>query len=349
MVILVNNAGYILDQIGDKEITGLIEENGLFPGALIAEGQIGTNAFAIALIERVPSSVIGPDHFLQQFHHLAEAAAPIFEPAGRPLGAFGVVTLAPQYHPHTLGVVVGGSRAIEGQLQSDYLLQAQIGQLAELNAILSSISEGIMVWNEEDVLLHSNPATSEIIGLPASTLVGRKVGENITFSDLVHEALKDKKPLADVETNLTFADKSTDCLVNLHFVAHPSGRTMGSILTLRTAENLRQLIHHQTGAQVSVSIDDFAGNSEGIQRMRYLAKTAAPARASILIRGESGTGKDYLARALHNASPRRNWPFLDLRLLLCAKRTGDRGAARVRAGFCTPACWRPTEQIRVGE
>ncbi len=275
MVILVNNAGYILDQIGDKEITSLVEENGLFPGALIAEGQIGTNAFAISLIERFPSSVIGPDHFLEQFHPLAEAAAPIFEPAGRPLGAFGVVTLAQQYHPHTLGVVVGGARAIEGQIQSNYLLQDQISQLAELNAILSSISEGIMVWNEEGVLLHSNQATAEIIGLPASKLVGRKVADNITFSELILEALQDKKPLSDVETNLSFGEKSTDCLVNLHFVSHPSGRIF-TILSLRTAENVRQLIHYQTGAQVSVSIDDFAGLSKGIQRMRYMAKTAAP-------------------------------------------------------------------------
>ena len=53
------------------------------------------------------------------------------------------------------------------------------------------------------------------------------------------------------------------------------------------------------------------GISKGIQRMRYMAKTAAPARAQYLdSRGESGTGKDYLARALHNASPRRTGPFL---------------------------------------
>lgn len=309
VTVLVNNAGYIIDQIGDKDVIASLEENELLPGTLIAEGQIGTNAFAIALIERVPSSVIGPDHFLQQFHDLAEAAAPIFDPAGRPLGAFGVFTYAQQYHPHTLGAVVGGARAIEGQLQSDYLLQGQIGQLAELNAVLSTISEGILVWNEDGLLLHSNEATSEIIGLPSSSLVGRQVEENITFSDLIQEALKDKTPLADVETNLAFGDKNTDCIINLHFISHPSGKKY-TILSLRTAENIRQLIHHQTGVQVSVSIDDFAGISKGIQRMRYLAKTAAPARASILIKGESGTGKDYLARALHNASPRRNGPFL---------------------------------------
>jgi transcriptional activator for dhaKLM operon len=79
---------------------------------------------------------------------------------------------------------------------------------------------------------------------------------------------------------------------------------------MKEVARMRQFVQHQIGHQVAVNIDDFAGTSKRIQRMRYLAKTSAPARASILITGENGTGKDYLARALHNASPRRNGPFV---------------------------------------
>jgi transcriptional activator for dhaKLM operon len=309
LVMLVNRTGFVLECLGDDEMAEIATQHQIITGTSVSEGQIGTNAFALALTERVPARVVGPDHFLQQFHKLADAAAPIFDPSGRPLGALGVLTEAQKYHPHTLGLIVAGARAIEGQWQSDLLLQEQIKQLGELNAILASVSDGIMVWNSEEILLHANTAASDILGVPAATLVGRKVEDNISFPDFIRDALADRQTITNAEANITINGHTARCVVSLRFAGHPSG-TQWVILSLRRTEEVRQMIHHQTGPQVAVSIDDFAGRSREIERMRYLARTAAPARASILIRGESGAGKDFLARALHNAGPRRKGPFV---------------------------------------
>ncbi len=308
-VLLVNSAGYILEWLGDASMIALAERHQLQPAALISEEQIGTNAFALAILDRMPAAVVGPEHFLRQFHKLAASAAPVFNPAGRPLGALGVLTKAQNFHPHALGLVVAGARAIEGQLQSDLLLHEQIEQLAELNAILTSIEEGIMVWNNEGILLHANAAANRILGSPSSPFVGRRVEDYIGFPNVLQQALTEGRPVVNVEANLTVDGRAVNCVASLHFVARPSG-TQWVILTLSEAEQVRQLVHHQVGPQVTVSVDDFLGQSKAIQRMRYLAKTAAPARACILLHGENGTGKNYLARALHYASPRRTGPFL---------------------------------------
>ena len=47
-----------------------------------------------------------------------------------------------------------------------------------------------------------------------------------------------------------------------------------------------------------------------MKTLRERINTYAPHDASILIHGETGTGKDLVAQAIHNASPRRNAPFL---------------------------------------
>lgn len=62
------------------------------------------------------------------------------------------------------------------------------------------------------------------------------------------------------------------------------------------------------------SLDDFGllGRSEPMQRLRHAIRQAGPTDASILIRGETGTGKELVARAIHAESQRADGPFVKL-------------------------------------
>ncbi len=54
------------------------------------------------------------------------------------------------------------------------------------------------------------------------------------------------------------------------------------------------------------------GDSAQIRRLLQTVNTAAPSRATVLLQGESGTGKELFARAIHDASDRRDQPFIKL-------------------------------------
>ena len=54
------------------------------------------------------------------------------------------------------------------------------------------------------------------------------------------------------------------------------------------------------------------GNSPALQRVRELIAKVGPTSARVLITGENGTGKELVARALHDASPRRDRPFIEV-------------------------------------
>ncbi|MEA2031603.1 MAG: sigma-54 dependent transcriptional regulator [candidate division Zixibacteria bacterium] len=60
------------------------------------------------------------------------------------------------------------------------------------------------------------------------------------------------------------------------------------------------------------SFDNFIGTSKEIVSLKKLARRVASSDATVLIRGESGTGKDLIARAIHNHSPRSNGPFITI-------------------------------------
>jgi len=74
------------------------------------------------------------------------------------------------------------------------------------------------------------------------------------------------------------------------------------------AENLRR----QLRARDQVGLEGLLGTSPPMQRIYAMAKQVAPSRATVLVTGESGTGKGELARALHNLSPRAGAPFVAL-------------------------------------
>lgn len=311
VVILTNGAGCVLDMLCDPEMGHLLNSWGIAPGTFLTEELVGTNAIGLALTSRMPAQVSGAEHYVRQFHSLADYAAPIFDPKGDLLGVLAAILPLDKNPGYALSVVVAGVRAIEGQHQSDWLLEEQNHQLTQLNAILSAISDGILVWNASKMLIHVNKAASQMIGMPIQSLVGRHIDPLISLPKSVRDAIDQNKPIQDVEATITLGKKQNSFLINTDYVYIQSQDTIAwTIITLRPEKKLRDLVQQQTGARAMLTMDDIPGISPQIRRVRNLAQSVSGAQASVLIRGEPGTGKNVLANAIHNASPRRDAPFV---------------------------------------
>ncbi len=77
----------------------------------------------------------------------------------------------------------------------------------------------------------------------------------------------------------------------------------GKILAEQNRELQKKLLKSQ-------SPDEMIGNSESLSRVRQMISKAAPTRASVLITGESGVGKELVAHAIHDQSERSEKPFV---------------------------------------
>ena len=85
-------------------------------------------------------------------------------------------------------------------------------------------------------------------------------------------------------------------------------RTLQRREVVSEAENLRR----QLRARDQLGLEGLLGTSPVMQRVYSMTKQVAPSRATVLITGESGTGKGELARAVHALSPRAKAPFVAL-------------------------------------
>jgi transcriptional activator for dhaKLM operon len=222
----------------------------------------------------------------------------------------GLVMPVNRYHVHSLGLVAAAARAVENQHQSDLLMAEQNGQLAQLNTILSTISDGILVWSSDQTLIHANQAAGQMLGIPAQSMVGKLPRTLFSIPGFLEESIRHRKPLTDVEGTIRIGERSVNCLLSLDFVFQSYDKLRWIIITLRPEKKVRKLIQQQMGATAALTLDDIPGKAPQMQRVRSFVRSAAGARASILIRGEVGTGKNALASAIHNAGPWHDGPFV---------------------------------------
>ncbi|MCG3136295.1 MAG: Nitrogen fixation protein VnfA [Phycisphaerae bacterium] len=80
---------------------------------------------------------------------------------------------------------------------------------------------------------------------------------------------------------------------------------------VRNAQAHDQLQKENEGLRTSMRMSDqIVGQSEALQQVLNLCNRVAPTNASVLLLGETGTGKEVFANYIHNRSPRRDKPFI---------------------------------------
>ena len=147
-------------------------------------------------------------------------------------------------------------------------------------------------------------------GIPSRSMMGKQAETLISIPANLSRAVLQRTALIDVEGILNVDQREINCLISLDFVFKTQDELQWIIITLRPGKKVRKLVQSQVGANATLTLDDIPGDSPQLHRVRSFVKSAAGAQASILIRGEVGTGKNALARAIHNAAHRKDGPFV---------------------------------------
>src|SRR5262249_15541522 len=69
ILVLTDEDGIVLDSFGDAEILARARENNYVPGCCRTEDVVGTNAIGLAMVERAPVQLTGPDHYNVHHHN----------------------------------------------------------------------------------------------------------------------------------------------------------------------------------------------------------------------------------------------------------------------------------------
>jgi transcriptional activator for dhaKLM operon len=311
MLALVDSSTCLLDSVGDAPVVELMAQLGIRRGVFLHEGPLGTIAFSSALLDSSPAAITGAEHFLSYFHGLSTAAAPVFALDGHAVGAVGLLTTADRFNPYAIGLVIAAARAIENQLHADALTAEANARASELYVTLDASSDAVLVWDANGQITHLNEQAGKLLDLKPAAVMGRLLGEHLALPEALVQAAEKGEEVTEAEVTFALASGPRACLASLRYSRPQLGdEPTNYILTLRQIERVHQLVHRLVGAQARLSLDDLVSQSTATRRARRQALAAADAKACVLILGEAGTGKNVLARAIHNSSHRADGPFL---------------------------------------
>lgn len=179
----------------------------------------------------------------------------------------------------------------------------------QLNAVLTSAGEGILAIDRHCRITQCNPAAETILGLTAGEAFGKPVQDILPKADALLEILRYGTAYDNKETLIE--RNNSHCLSSGRPIKDQSGMIIGAVAILKDIRDVRKLIHKVTG-QLTFTFEEIIYASKTMQRVVGMAKVYARGDSTVLIRGETGTGKELFARALHAASPRKNNIFITL-------------------------------------
>ncbi len=304
-VFLGDSEGYLISVTGESRLSQLSCVP-LEVGTLWSEEQHGTNAISLVLSERKPCQVIGDEHYLKAYHDLAGAAAPISSPEGAFFGILGVVGSKDASHPHTLGMVAAAAAAIENQLELERTTE-------QLYSVVQAMSDGLVAINNDGIITHMNHVAGRIFGLKPMACIGQRADEIFRESLPLLQAIKTgREGFNDRELAVTLNNRRVHVTVTSRAICSQQGRVFGIVLTFREMKSVQRLVTRMVGAQARFTFSDLIGEDPKFLEKIDMARRVARSDSTVLLVGESGTGKELFAQAIHNASPRRNGPFVDV-------------------------------------
>lgn len=179
-----------------------------------------------------------------------------------------------------------------------------------LYSILDFISEGIIAINQDDQVSVCNPSAEKILGINRANAIGKSIE-----SVLPGTRLKIVRNSGIKELNQIQEIGSTRILTN-RIPIIIDGAPIGALATFRyvqDVENAEAQIRHDLysrGLVAKHTFKNIIGSNPVIRHAIDVARQYAAVDATVLIDGDSGTGKELFAQSIHSASPRHSAPFV---------------------------------------
>lgn len=292
MVILSDSGGTILHAMGNPDFMGKAQRVALQPGVSWREEQTGTNAIGTALVEKSPVFVGGAEHYFERNTFLNCSAAPILDPAGNVIGVLDISGDYRQPQEHTMALVRMSAQMIENRLfnvnfTSDITLHFHVRP-----EFIGTLWEGIAVFSQAGKLLAINRSGAFQLGLKKQQL-------GTQFEQLFGTSF----------ARLLDAGKKHA----IHALALPDGSMMHVSVTsslLERGHTGRPLPAEKSSTIDAIALDRLDTGDALMHKILANAKLTIGHDIPILIEGETGTGKELLARAIHESGPRKHAAFI---------------------------------------
>ncbi len=229
------------------------------------------------------------------------------------IGGF-ITGKAAEKHRHPFALIDSGTEGIlQAAQEAKRIAQARNLEKTKTSlfrAVLDYAYEGIISVDREYRITFFNPIAERITEIGSSNAIGQKIGRVWPGLDLKQVMRTGKDDIGHI-----LKIHETDVLCNKVAIV-VNGSTVGVVVTFQDVGQIQQMEARvrrrifAAGHVANFRFTDIQGTSEALKQTIEIAKEFALTRSSVLIMGETGTGKEVFAQSIHNYSDRRQGPFV---------------------------------------
>lgn len=274
MALLIDPDGYVLSLSGNQQTLKRAKHINFIEGVKWTEAAVGTNAIGTALQIEEAIMISGTEHYSVASHSWSCAAAPIHNDDGKLIGVLDFSCPIEFSHPYMLGMVTSIAHAIERECS----IRVHQNELHLIHRFLDVINsdEQVVICNHRDVIVSASKKVRERVSN----------WSRMKLEDLIQNGLKPK----------------------LEVPVYSNDRMIGKCIYVK--ENKRGNLFSTSPFINGITFPGVIGTSNAFQHTLEEIKLVSPTDASVYVCGETGVGKEYVARAIHENSPRKNGPFI---------------------------------------
>ncbi|MDA1867532.1 sigma-54-dependent Fis family transcriptional regulator [Bacillus cereus] len=274
MALLIDPDGYVLSLSGNKQTLKRAKHINFIEGVKWTEAAVGTNAIGTALEIEEAIMISGTEHYSVASHSWSCAAAPIHNDDGKLIGILDFSCPIEFSHPYMLGMVTSIAHAIERECS----IRVHQNELHLIHRFLDVIDsdEQVVICNHRDVIVSASKSVRERV----------TNWSRMKLEELMHHGLETK----------------------LEIPVYSNERMIGKCMYLK--ENKQMNTYSAFTFIKGITFPGVTGTSKAFQHTLEEIKLVSPTDASVYVCGETGVGKEYVARAIHENSPRKDGPFI---------------------------------------
>jgi len=299
IVLLTDASGAVIESAGDFNAINPRLKLAARKGVDMSEPSIGTNAVGTALVERGPVEIVAREHYFESNTVHTCAAAPLFAPDGRLIGALDISGDYCPERPNFIDLVITSARAIENRI-FDKLGGALLLAFSPREDLLGTPWEAVIAIDPSGRVIGANTLARNLLGM-------RRQQSSATFTDLF--AVDFGGVMRDVtrghRRSIVHSVSGLRVVTRLRRPAAANAVVQRSV-----AEASRTPSHNATKRESTLAFLKIVSNDDGMATAVARARCAYDRGVPILLVGETGTGKELVARGIHELGARSAGPFI---------------------------------------
>jgi len=301
-VLLTDSDGVVLDLLGDPSFTDTAAECGMMEGVVWSERHQGTNGMGTCAIEQRPILVHQNEHFLSRNVGLTCSAAPIFDHDGSLLAVLDASSFSHLAQQHTLVLVNMSAQMIENRAFLCRFRDQFALRFHSRPEFIGTLWEGVLAMEEDGRVIAANRSALFQLGhkKPAD-LVGLNIRDLFNTSMPV---LLGKKNQGWLNPAALYEARQGNRFFGL--VRPPEQRA------IQVPAPTRRPAQVATGpaCQKTVTLAELQFGDQTMEYNVRCAKRVVDKDIPILLTGETGTGKEVFALAVHAENTGEGRPFV---------------------------------------